>query len=113
MSNKKEKTEINLSFPLIDNALDFLLHAAEHVKEESPRSWKYALLHLIAGVELLLKARLENEHWSLVFQEMEKANKEAFINGNFRSVDFDSLITRLSGISSVMISKEDKVLLKT
>lgn len=108
MNSKQDNKEDRLSYPLLDNSLDFLLHAAEHVDENSPRSWKYAILHLIAGIELLLKARLEFEHWSLVFQETDKAKEDKYELGDFRSVDFDSLIQRLDGIASVTISKEDR-----
>lgn len=97
-----------LDYPLLENALDFLLSAAEHAGQGSPRSWKYAILHLIAGTELLLKARLELEHWSLVFQDVDKADKRTHTSGDFRSADFESLCNRLERISGVCIGNDDR-----
>jgi len=101
MGSESNTEKDKVVYFLLENALDFILYAAEHVKQDSPRSWKYALLHLISGIELLLKSRLELEHWSLLFQEVDKANESSFDSGDFRSVDFDSLIQRLSGISGI------------
>src|SRR6266568_2543373 len=79
-----------LQLSLLGNALDYLENAvnrAAHVASrlDDPgttprrehRRWKYAVLHLEAGVELLLKARLSREHWSLVFADVDKATREA------------------------------------
>jgi hypothetical protein len=40
---------------------------------ESSRDIKYAVLHLQAAAEVLLKARLFREHWDLVFNDPGKA----------------------------------------
>ena len=104
----QEQNGTRIAFPLLDNSLDFILYAAEHVGQNSPRSWKYAIIHLIAGIELLLKARLELDHWSLVFQEIDKANRGSFESGDFRSVDLESSLNRLGRISSVSITKQDE-----
>ena len=63
--------EERIRLHLLENAFDYLLSAAEYASLKSPRSWKYAILHLVAGIELLLKARLQQEHWSLLFQRVE------------------------------------------
>lgn len=49
------------------------------------RHLKYAVLHLAAGVEVLLKARLQYEHWSLVFAQPGTATREALAEAPFRS----------------------------
>ena len=108
ITERKKHIPNRIVYPVLDNALDFILYAAEHVGQDSPRSWKYAILHLIAGIELLLKSRLELDHWSLVFQEIDKANKNSFESGDFRSADFESLLNRLGRISSVSITKQDQ-----
>ncbi|WP_261958315.1 hypothetical protein [Streptomyces nigrescens] len=59
----------------------------------TPRDLKYAVLHLQAGTEVLLKARLRQAHWTLVLQdlsaELRKSRKtpvsERFASGNFVS----------------------------
>ena len=73
-SNSNDRSE-QLQLTLLDNALDFLLSAAEAVnRDEGPRSLKEAVLHLGNGVELLVKARIAREHWSLIFADVDKAN---------------------------------------
>jgi HEPN domain-containing protein len=49
---------------LRENAYDFLnesLRAAENA-EGRPHAWKFAILHAVQAIELLLKARLQAEH---------------------------------------------------
>jgi len=87
-----------IAFGLLDNALDYLDQAAEHARKDTPRDWKYALLHLASGVELLLKAKLQEEHWSLVFANVDKASREAFRSGDFQSIDSKTAIERLKNI---------------
>ena len=59
---------------LVENSLDFFLNAAEYAARYDPLSWKYSILHLADGVELLFKARLEKEHWSLLFADINQAS---------------------------------------
>ncbi|MBI3951048.1 MAG: hypothetical protein HY314_11410 [Acidobacteria bacterium] len=97
-----------MQFSLVDNALDYLLSAAEHAEQDTPRDWKYALLHLVAGIELLLKARLGEEHWSLLFADVDKTSETALQSGDFVSVDFNPAIKRLTDIAGVVLDPEDK-----
>ena len=100
-------SEERISFHILENALDYVLSAAEHADLRSPRSWKYAILHLVAGIELLLKARLQNEHWSLLFQRVDQASEENLQSGNFVSVDFETTCNRLENIAGVDIERSD------
>jgi len=52
---------------------------------------KYAVLHLFAGIELVLKERLRREHWSLIFEKTDKANKLSLDKGDFVSVNFNGI----------------------
>ena len=99
--------EERISFHILENALDYVLSAAEHANLHSPRSWKYAILHLVAGIELLLKARLQNEHWSLLFQRVDQASEDSLQSGNFASVDFETTCNRLENIAGVGIERLD------
>lgn len=91
---------------LLDNALDSLLSAAEAVRrDEGPRSLKEAVLHLGNGVELLVKARLAREHWSLIFSNIDQANYDKLADGEFTSVDFPKAVARLEQIVRVPIDK--------
>ena len=76
------------------------------------RHLKYAVLHLCASIELLFKVRLHREHWSLVFNNVSKADKEAQDEGEFESVTFHELIERLVRICKVSLSDEEKRRLK-
>lgn len=93
-----------IKFNLLDNALDYLLRAAESAAHNTPREWKYALLHLVSGIELIIKARLNQEHWTLLFANVDNANREALAKGDFVSVDFKAAIERLSNIAEVELS---------
>lgn len=90
---------------LPDNALDYLLSAIEQLEQRTERSLKYSILHLFAGIELLLKERLAREHWSLIFQEIGHASKTRLHSGDFKSVDFNTSTARLTDIAGVNLSK--------
>lgn len=93
--NLDKGSDMLIQFRLLENALDFLDQAAIHARRDSSRDWKYALLHLASGVELLLKARLQEEDWTLIFQEPSSANTENLRTGEFESVKRKELIMRL------------------
>jgi len=100
---------------ILYNGLDFLLYSvlppvSDEVSEymEDDMEYieilpKYAVLNLAAAVELILKARLCKEHWSLIFQSPDKASPEALRSGNFTTVNFDTCIKRLKGIANISI----------
>ncbi len=87
------------STSLLENGLDFLISSLNHLTSasgrpgsktaitidpselEQKRRLKYALLHLCASIELIFKERLRQEHWSLVFKEISKANRTAYDAG--------------------------------
>ncbi len=106
------KSSDRLQLSLLDNALNFLLSAAEYVKRGSHDSLKYSVLHLIVGIELLLKARLELVHGSFLFADVDKANKNALKSGDFRSVDFETACNRLESFCSIRVPSEVKALRK-
>lgn len=104
-----------LEFSLLQNGLDYILSALENLKGESPteRQLKYVVIHLSTGVELVLKERLRLEHWSLIFADSDKANKERFESGDFVSVGFPQLVNRLSSICGVELDDKDKRVLES
>ena len=99
--NKTERSSFQLG--LLGNGLDFILDAAERAVNDTPRDLKYAVLNLVDGVELLIKARLEKEHWSLLFDQVDKASQEKLKQGDFKSVDFAQAYDRLRNIAGVKI----------
>jgi DNA-directed RNA polymerase subunit RPC12/RpoP len=83
----------DVSYPLITNGLDYLLDVVDRLATDpgevpDARALKYAVLHLQAAAEVLLKARLQREHWTLVFK-----NPAAATHKDFKSVTFDSCTT--------------------
>lgn len=95
-----------LQLILLNNALDFVLSAAEAVRrDEGHRSLKEAVLHLGNGVELLVKARLAREHWSLIFSNVNQASYKELTKADFSSVDFPTARNRLEQIAAVTIEK--------
>lgn len=70
----------------LENGIDFLENAIESLGDGSPRGLKYAIIHLQAAAEVLLKVRLMREHWTLVFRESGTAKMGKFKMGDFVSV---------------------------
>lgn len=95
---------------VIDNALDFLetaiTHLLEFQKTTSPRELKYGLLGLSAGIELLLKQRLADEHWSLVFEDLSKASLTVLGSGDFTSVRLQDSVSRVRSVCGVEVAAD-------
>lgn len=102
-----------LGFTLLENGLDFIHSGLEKLSEEPPskRAIKYAVLHLSAGIELVLKEALRSEHWALVFEEPNQANRADYESGEFVSVSLKSALERLAGICSHEFSDKDQRIL--
>ncbi len=78
---------------LVENALDFLSRSIVEFR----RAPKYSVIHFYTAVELLLKARLMAEHWTLVVSKHGDPNWERFLAGDFQSVTLDEAAKRLDG----------------
>ncbi len=90
---------------LVENAFDFLFKAIFEIKAQP----KYSVIHFYAAVELFLKARLMDEHWSLVISKKQEADWEKFISGDFQSVTLTEAANKLkkvvrSGLSNAEIA---------
>lgn len=100
--------EPGFELDLVDNALDYIIEAASLAQRKDVRELKYAVLHLAAGLELIMKARLRVEHWSLLFANVNEASKDGLDSGDFKSVDFEGCCTRLDKVCGVKLDKKDK-----
>lgn len=112
-STKKNATSAppseSLEYSLLENGLDFIASALKHLKQQpSKRELKYAVLHLSAGIELILKERLKREHWSLVFDKPESATKKAYDTGDFSSVSFKPSLDRLVNICGIKLEEKQR-----
>jgi len=95
-----------IRFNLIDNALDFIEHSLEIIHTQQKDRLKYSVLHLSAGVELIMKVRLEHEHWSLLFQKLDTADYSMLEKGDFISVDSDTSIKRLEKVCRIQVDPQ-------
>jgi len=86
-----------LKLDLLNNGIDFVRSGVEHFFNDSDRrALKYAILHLFAGLLLLFKERLSQEHPSLIFKNPQDALKE-----ESKTVDFDEALDRLKVCANV------------
>jgi hypothetical protein len=102
----------DVAFPPVDNGMDYLVSVFKHLTEGSvppgARDLKYTVLHLQAATEVLLKARLLVEHFSLVFADPAKATREAWEKGTFISCTTMEAIERLGNLAGITVSEIDR-----
>lgn len=80
---------------LTRNAFDFLKRGIE----EFDKAPKYSVIHFCAAVEMLLKARLMREHWSLIVSKQDQANLTKFMAGDFMSVTLEEARARIRDVA--------------
>jgi hypothetical protein len=102
---------------ILENGLDFLLHSLRPPVDldeyaDAEILPKYLVLNLAAATELILKARLCKEHWSLIFQNPDKASADCLRSGEFCSVTFDTCVIRLERICGVTFSTSAREVLR-
>ncbi|MFD9575359.1 hypothetical protein ACFWBI_36770 [Streptomyces sp. NPDC059982] len=98
---------VKIAFGPVENGLDYLISVTKHLKgDPAPRDLKYAILHLAAAAEVLLKARLQGEHWSLVFERPETATRESFDNADFKSCGSIEALDRLQRLAQLDVGKK-------
>ncbi|MDQ0687109.1 hypothetical protein QFZ56_006072 [Streptomyces achromogenes] len=89
----------DLHFPALVNGLDFLVSAVGSLSgddgQPGPRDMKYAVLHLQAAAETLLKARLEMHDPALVWTKVELFDQRKHEAGDFKSCGVKTAIERL------------------
>lgn len=110
-SREVEHPGSEVFFPPVPNGLDYLVSVGEYLalgdERISARDLKYAVLHLAAGAEVLLKARLQLEHWSLVFKDPGQAKRSELEAGTLKSCGPDETVQRLKDIAGIPISDKD------
>lgn len=83
------RTPLRLS--LIENAYDSLNESLASVEraQHDPTRWKFAVLHLVHAVELVVKQRLFNEHELLIWENVDNPG---------RTASLEKALTRLTHI---------------
>lgn len=99
------KIELNL----LDNGLDFIIEGLKPTTrlwgyDNTESIWKYSVLNVFSGIELILKERLRREHWSLIFEDVSNAKEQKLIQGDFISVNHNNVVKRLKGICNITIN---------
>ncbi|MFE2181382.1 hypothetical protein [Streptomyces sp. NPDC059455] len=99
-----------LHFPPLLNGADYLVSVVDHLTKDEvgPRDLKYAVLHLQAAIEVLLKERLHREHWALVFSDPGQANLRRFHEGDFESCTTKQAVQRLRSIVGCDITDDER-----
>lgn len=81
---------------LTRNAFDFLKRGID----EFDRNPKYSVINFCSAVEMLLKARLMKEHWSLIVSKPDQANLAKFVAGDFISVTLEDCRARIRDVAA-------------
>ncbi|MDR3081009.1 MAG: hypothetical protein LBV60_08785, partial [Streptomyces sp.] len=93
------KQSEDFNFPALVNGLDFLVSAVGSLSGDEgkpgPRDVKYAVLHLQAAVETLLKARLEIHDPKLVWTKVSAFDQRKHEAGDFNSCSVKIALERL------------------
>jgi len=89
-----------LRLELLENAIDSMIHGLQHYVDgkRDASNYKFAILHIAQSVELILKERLRQEHWVLIYDKVEKPNKS-------RTIDFETAVARLQSICNLSLDK--------
>src|SRR5258707_1955782 len=99
----------DLHFEVLENGLDFVSSGLAYIaRGETKSDLKYGVLHLAAGIELILKERLRLEDWRLVFVDIDRANETLYNAGDFRSVGQKESLARLEEYCGIEIKRADK-----
>lgn len=92
----------NANQRLMESAFDFLIRAVDEI-ESRP---KYSVIHFSTAIELLLKARLMNEHWSLLVERTSEADLQMFLAGNCKTVSQSEAARRLIKVCNEPLPKD-------
>lgn len=102
MSKNQNYDEELLFTSMVESAFEFLNKALDEFKE-SP---KFSTVHFAIAIELFLKSRLMKEHWSLLVEKTDNADRNAFFQGTSKTVNPEAAIQRLAKIACDPIPEE-------
>lgn len=97
-------SEDELFKSLATSAFEFVEKAiAEHTQ-----SAKFSTVHFAIAIELFLKARLMREHWSLLLDKPDQADKAAFFRGDAKTVTPEQTLERLRKIAGISVPQHSR-----
>ncbi|WP_163508184.1 hypothetical protein [Fodinicola acaciae] len=98
-----------LEFNPIVNGVDFLDSAISNLADsQDPRNLKYAVLHLQAAIEILVKVRLQREGIKHVFDDPYSVDLNKFRQGDFRSVSLSAALKRLDRVAGIQLADKER-----
>lgn len=99
----------DLAFDAVVNGVDFLDSAIRSLlTSHDPRSLKYAVLHLQAAIEILVKVRLQREGIEHIFEDPYNADEKKFQQGQFKSVSLNAALKRLNKVAGIHLTKSEE-----
>ncbi|QUF04724.1 hypothetical protein KCV87_00835 [Actinosynnema pretiosum subsp. pretiosum] len=100
----------DVDFPPLRNGVDYLLDAVQRLRgTPDAKNLKYAVLHLHAGMEVLLKYRLICEDWRLILDdEPASVTEQDYVAGKFRSIGVSKTIQRLNDLEGITVTSSQK-----
>jgi len=110
---------IEVEFSVLENGFDFIHKATKQLVDlqsngtnvdvdNLKQALKYAVLNLSSGIELIFKHCLFDSHWTYVFQDMNKSDKESLNKGHFISVNSETAILRLEKFCEIELTQKNK-----
>jgi hypothetical protein len=92
-----------LSRDLTENGLAFLRRAVGEMSAQAVtfRNLSFAVVDLAAAVEVLIKARLVREHWTLICADPDKVTAALVLAGTSKTVALEQAVKRLDGVAGV------------
>lgn len=101
-----------IEFALLENGLDFILSGLRFISHAETKSdLKYGVLHLEAGIELVLKSRLEREDWCLLFQKLDEADERRYNVGDFQGINPKTCLCRLKEHCGIQFKASERLAL--
>lgn len=106
-----------MQYTMLENGMDFIISGISHLQKAEQenieeniqdKELKYALLHLSSGIELVFKSRLNIEHWTYIFEDMNKASKRSYEDGSLKTVDSNTAIDRLEKLCGYLFDEKQK-----
>jgi uncharacterized CHY-type Zn-finger protein len=99
----KQKAEVFAA--LVANGLSFIERSAEELRADQ----KFSIAHFATGLELVLKARLFSEHWTLIAVSPHECNWTAIKAGTVVTVQASALCRAITTITGDSLQHEQEV----
>lgn len=97
------------SAELLDSGLEFIRRSCDDYDNQAlpqQKRLKHSTIGLATGIELLLKARLCEEHWTLILSNPDRYREGDWETGRFVSVGMEEAFARLQSIVKAGLTAE-------